>query len=119
MNPSVCAMPLVYTLLIHSPSLSSGRKRVIKFGPNPPPPKTERGAYNEKRPDPKNVEFTEDRLSGRTAVVRVSRASVAQDHTMGDVGPQIDRSRFLGKGCDEALFSERKGFSVTRRQAIQ
>ena len=28
-------------------------------------------------------------------------------------------SRFLGRGCDEALFSEKKGFSVTRGEAIQ
>ena len=30
-----------------------------------------------------------------------------------------DQSRFLGRGCDEALFSERKGFSVKRGEAIQ
>ena len=29
------------------------------------------------------------------------------------------RSRFLGRGCDEALFSEKKGFSVKRGEAIQ
>ena len=29
------------------------------------------------------------------------------------------RSRFLGRGCNEALFSERKGFSVKRGEAIQ
>ena len=28
-------------------------------------------------------------------------------------------SRFLGRGCDEALFSEKKGFSVKRGEAIQ
>ena len=27
--------------------------------------------------------------------------------------------RFLGRGCDEALFSEKKGFSVKRAEAIQ
>ena len=29
------------------------------------------------------------------------------------------QSRFLGRGCDEAIFSEKKGFSVTRGEAIQ
>ena len=29
------------------------------------------------------------------------------------------RSRFWGRGCDEALFSEKKGFSVKRGEAIQ
>ena len=29
------------------------------------------------------------------------------------------QSRFWGRGCDEALFSENKGFSVKRGQAIQ
>ena len=29
------------------------------------------------------------------------------------------QSRFLGRGCDEALFSEKKGFSVKRGEAIQ
>ena len=28
-------------------------------------------------------------------------------------------SRFLGRGCDEALFSEKKGFSVKRGEAVQ
>ena len=31
----------------------------------------------------------------------------------------IVQSRFLGRGCDEALFSEKKGFSVKRGEAIQ
>ena len=31
----------------------------------------------------------------------------------------INQSRFLGRGCDEALFSEKKGFSVKRGEAIQ
>ena len=31
----------------------------------------------------------------------------------------IYQSRFLGRGCDEALFSEEKGFSVKRGEAIQ
>ena len=31
----------------------------------------------------------------------------------------IYQSRFLGRGCDEALFSEKKGFSVKRGEAIQ
>ena len=30
-----------------------------------------------------------------------------------------NRSRFWGRGCDEALFSEKKGFSVKRGEAIQ
>ena len=29
------------------------------------------------------------------------------------------QSRFLGRGCDETLFSEKKGFSVKRGEAIQ
>ena len=29
------------------------------------------------------------------------------------------QSRFLGRGCDEELFSEKKGFSVKRGEAIQ
>ena len=29
------------------------------------------------------------------------------------------QSRFLGRGCDEAHFSEKKGFSVERGEAIQ
>ena len=29
------------------------------------------------------------------------------------------QSRFSGRGCDEALFSEKKGFSVKRGEAIQ
>ena len=29
-----------------------------------------------------------------------------------------NQSRFLGRGCDEALFSEKKGFSVKRGEAI-
>ena len=28
--------------------------------------------------------------------------------------PALYRSRFLGRGCDEALFSEKTGFSVKR-----
>ena len=28
------------------------------------------------------------------------------------------RSRFLGRGCDKALFSEKKGFSVKRGEAF-
>ena len=31
----------------------------------------------------------------------------------------LTQSRFLGRGCDEALFSETKGFSVKRGEAIQ
>ena len=31
----------------------------------------------------------------------------------------VDQSRFLGRGCDEILFSEKKGFSVKRGEAIQ
>ena len=34
-------------------------------------------------------------------------------------GLRLDQSRFLGRGCDEALFSEKKGFSVKRGEAIQ
>ena len=30
-----------------------------------------------------------------------------------------NQSRFLGRGCDEALFSEKKRFSVKRGEAIQ
>ena len=30
-----------------------------------------------------------------------------------------DQSQFLGRGCDEALLSEKKGFSVKRGEAIQ
>ena len=30
-----------------------------------------------------------------------------------------NQSRLLGRGCDEALFSEKKGFSVKRGEAIQ
>ena len=29
------------------------------------------------------------------------------------------QSRFLGRGCEEALFSEKMGFSVKRGEAIQ
>ena len=29
------------------------------------------------------------------------------------------QSRLLGRGCDEALFSEKMGFSVKRGEAIQ
>ena len=29
------------------------------------------------------------------------------------------QSRFWGRGCDEALFSEKKGFSVERGEPIQ
>ena len=32
---------------------------------------------------------------------------------------QKSQSRFLGRGCDEALFSEQKGFSLKRGEAIQ
>ena len=32
---------------------------------------------------------------------------------------QIDRSLLLGRGCDEALFSEKKGFSVKKGEEIQ
>ena len=35
------------------------------------------------------------------------------------VGRRIGLSRFLGRGCDEALFSEKKGFSVKLGKAIQ
>ena len=35
------------------------------------------------------------------------------------VFPGIYQSRFWGRGCDEALFSEKKGFSVKRGEAIQ
>ena len=31
----------------------------------------------------------------------------------------VYQSRFLGRGCDEALFSEKKGFSVKSGEAIQ
>ena len=31
----------------------------------------------------------------------------------------VYQSRFLGRGSDEALFSEKKGFSVKRGEAIQ
>ena len=27
----------------------------------------------------------------------------------------MDKSRFSGRGCDEAIFSEKKGFSVKKR----
>ena len=30
-----------------------------------------------------------------------------------------NQSRLLGRGCDEALFSEKRRFSVKRREAIQ
>ena len=33
--------------------------------------------------------------------------------------PPQGQSRFLGRGCDEALFSEKKGLSVKRGEAIQ
>ena len=33
--------------------------------------------------------------------------------------PPLDQSRFWGRGCDEALFSENKGLSVKRGEAIQ
>ena len=36
-----------------------------------------------------------------------------------DAGENLPQSRFLGRGCDEALFSERKGFSVKSGEAIQ
>ena len=32
--------------------------------------------------------------------------------------PTVLQSRFLGGGCDETLFSEKKGFSVKRGKAI-
>ena len=35
------------------------------------------------------------------------------------VMPRKGQSRFLGRGCDEALFSGKKGFSVKRGEAIQ
>ena len=35
------------------------------------------------------------------------------------VGSRKSQSRFWGRGCDEALFSEKKGFSVKRGEAIQ
>ena len=35
------------------------------------------------------------------------------------ISPRLTQSRFLGRGCDEALFSEKKGFSVKRGEAIQ
>ena len=36
-----------------------------------------------------------------------------------NLGQETHQSRFLGRGCDEALFSEKKGFSVKRGEAIQ
>ena len=33
--------------------------------------------------------------------------------------PHPFQSRILGRGCDEALFSEKMGFSVKRGEAIQ
>ena len=35
------------------------------------------------------------------------------------VSGALFQCRFLGRGCDEALFSEKKGFSVKRGEAIQ
>ena len=37
----------------------------------------------------------------------------------GETQQNTNLSRFLGRGCDEALFSEKKGFSVKRGEAIQ
>ena len=31
----------------------------------------------------------------------------------------LHQSRFLGRGCDEAVFTEKKGFRVKRGEAIQ
>ena len=39
--------------------------------------------------------------------------------TLGLFRKPIYQSRFLGRGCDEELFSEKKGFSVKREEAIQ
>ena len=36
-----------------------------------------------------------------------------------DTESAVFQSQFLGRGCDEAIFSEKKGFSVKRGQAIQ
>ena len=38
------------------------------------------------------------------------------NQTLCGAGPI--QSRFLGRGCDEALFSEKKGFSVKRGEAV-
>ena len=42
-----------------------------------------------------------------------------QNNTRGTALLVLHQSRFLGRGCDEALFSKKKGFSVKRREAIQ
>ena len=36
-----------------------------------------------------------------------------------DILAAKSQSRFLGTGCDEALFNEKKGFSLKRGEAIQ
>ena len=38
---------------------------------------------------------------------------------INDTGTPMLRSRFLGRGCDEACFSEKKGSSVKRGESIQ
>ena len=46
-------------------------------------------------------------------VAHYMRASLERSlahHIPTDVGCQVDQSRFLGRGCDEAPFSEKRGF---------
>ena len=56
-----------------------------------------------------STDFPKTRVFGLSGVSE--RARVAKSENF--------RSRFLGRGCDEALFSEKKGFSVKRGEAIQ
>ena len=39
--------------------------------------------------------------------------------TSPDCNPSVYQSQFLGRGCDEALFTEKRGFSAKRGEAIQ
>ena len=48
----------------------------------------------------------------------MSRQDCPSEWSKGGLGSPI-RTWFLGRGCNEALFSEKKGFSVKRGEAIQ
>ena len=59
------------------------------------------------------------RLGGRTATQRSEKGSEKGSGKGSGKGFSEGQRRFLGRGCDEALFSEKKEFSVSRGEAIQ
>ena len=55
---------------------------------------------------------------GEQLRVHISQRQYSKSSHLKQIGCKI-RGDFLGRGCDEALFSEKKGFSVKRGEAIQ